>query len=102
MRCGCCAFVEFVALIPGMFEVDAVRLEVPCETAVIACSLVIPGGACIAVDVFSASSLFACFGGMIVHFAVCALVLLASVATSAILSATAAATARTTTSTTGV
>jgi len=105
-RCGCCAFVDFVALIPGMFEVNAFGLEVSCETAVIVCSLVIPGGVCIAIVIFSAFSLSPCFGGMIVHFTVCAIVLLASVSSfassSATLSAMATATATTTISATEV
>ena len=79
---------------------DAVGLEVSCETAVIACSLVVPGGVCVAVVVFSAFSLSACFGGMIVHFAVCAFVLLASVSSSAPSSVTSSDTA--TISATGV
>jgi len=58
---------------------------------VVASSFVVPGGVCIAVVcvVFRAFSLSACFGGMIVHFAVCAFVLLASVSSSASPSATA-------------
>jgi len=80
--------------------VDAVGLEVSCETAVMACSLVVPGGVCIAVVVFSAFSLSACFGGMIVHDAVYASVLLTSVSWSTPSSVSSSATA--TISATGV
>ena len=67
---------------------DEVGFEVSCETAVVACPLVITGGVCIA---FSVLSLSTCFGGMIIHFAVCAFVLLASVSWSTTSSATSSA-----------
>jgi hypothetical protein len=72
-------------LIPGTFEVNAVLLEVSWETAVVAYSFVI--SVCIAVVciVFSMLSLSACFSGMIVYFAVCAVVLLMSVSLSAMI-----------------
>ena len=71
-RCGCCAFVDFVALIPGKFEVDPVRIEVCGETAGVPSSFVVPGGVCIAGGcvVFSVLSLSAYFGGVIVHLRV--------------------------------
>jgi len=74
---------------------------------VVASTFVVPGGVCTAgvstagvCDVFSVVSLSACFGGMIVHFAVCAFVLLASVSSSTSASATSSTTA--TISATGV
>lgn len=73
-----------------MFEVVAVSLEVFWETTVVACLLVIPGGGCIdivCVD-FSALSLSVRCGGMIVHCAVGAFVLLERVGLYASLSAT--------------
>jgi len=70
--------------------VDAVGLEVSCATAAVASSFVVPGGVFIAgvCVVFSVLSLSACFSGMIVHFAGCALVRLASVSSSASSSST--------------
>lgn len=69
---------------------DAVRLELSGDTAVVASSFIIRQGVCIASvgDAFSVLSLSACFGGMIVHFAVCAFALLASVSLSTSESAT--------------
>ena len=74
----------------------------------VASSFVVPGGVCITVVcvVFSAFSPSTSFGGMVVHFAVCAYVLVASVSSSTSASATlpaiAAATATTMISATGV
>ena len=61
----------------------------------VASSFVVPGGVCIAgvYDVFSVLSLSVCFGGIIVHCAVCAFVLLVSVSSSTSASATTSATA---------
>jgi len=42
MQCRCCGFVDFVGLIPGICEVDAVGLKVSWETAVVACPIVVP------------------------------------------------------------
>jgi len=68
-----------------MFEVDGVGVEVSCGPAVVASSLIIAGGVCVAVVcvIFCAFFLSACFHGMIVHFVVCEFVLLASVSSSA-------------------
>jgi hypothetical protein len=57
---------------------------------VVASTFVVPGGVCIAgfCVAFSMLSLAACFGGMIVYFAVCAFVLLAFVSSSTFSSAT--------------
>jgi hypothetical protein len=77
-------------LIPGSFEVDTVGFEVPCETTVVACSLAISGGIYIAFNMLAFS---ACFGGMIVHFAVCAFELLASHSVSTSTSVTLSTTA---------
>jgi len=62
---------------------------------VVGSMFVVPGGDCTAsvCVVFSVLSLSACFGGMIVHFAVCAFVLLASVSSSTSVLATMSATA---------
>jgi len=75
------AFLNVVGFIPRMFEAAAVGLEVFCDSAVVACSLVVPGGVCIdivwvIVGVFSLSTLFR---SLIVHFAVHAYVLLVSI-----------------------
>jgi len=61
---------------------NVIRFEVSSETIVMACSLVITGVVCIGIVDFSALSLFACLCSIIVHFAVCVFVLLASVALS--------------------
>jgi len=80
--------------------VDAVGFEVSCVTSVVACPLVVPGGICIACRLLSFSG---SFGGMIVQFAVCALVLLEYVSLSrASMSATSSATATATISAKGV
>jgi len=71
-----------------MFEVDAVGLAVSWEIAAVVCPLVVPGGVFIA---FSVLSLSTCFGGVIVHFAVCAFVLLVSIPASTSWSATSSA-----------
>ena len=92
-HCRCCACVGLVALIPGMFEVDAVGLEVSCDTAVVACLLVVPGGIYFPVVcvVFCGFSLFACFRGMIVHCALWTTVLLPCVSSSGCSSVTSSA-----------
>jgi hypothetical protein len=59
--------------------VDAVCFEVPCETGVVACPLVAVGGMCMA---FSMLDFSTCFGGMVVHLAVCAFLHLASISSS--------------------
>jgi len=66
---------------------------------VVASVSVVPGGVCIAgvSVVFSVLFLSACFSCMIVHFAVCAFVLLVSVCSSPSTSATRSATATATT-----
>jgi hypothetical protein len=79
MRGRFSAFIDVDELIPDRFEVDAVGLEVSCETAGVASPLIVPGGICIT---FSVGSFSACFGGMIVHFEVCAFVLLASISST--------------------
>jgi len=43
MRCGCSAFVDFVALVPVLFEVDVVGHEGCRETTVVVCPLIVPG-----------------------------------------------------------
>jgi len=57
---------------------------------VVACSFIVLRGVCIAVVcvIFGPFSPSTCFGGMVVHFAVCAFVLGASVSLSASWSAT--------------
>ena len=81
-------------MILATFELDAVRLEVSCGTAVVACSLIVPGGVCITIVhvIFSVFSLSAWFGGIGVQVAVCAFVLLLSVSLSASSSPTLSAT----------
>jgi len=66
-----------VALIPGTFELDGVGLTELCEATLKACPRVVPGGEPI---MFSVGFLFAYYSGILVHFAVCALVLLMSIA----------------------
>ena len=78
---------------------DAVGLAVFSETGVVAYLLVVPGGVCIAVSMLSLST---CFGGMIVHFEVCAFVLRASVSSSTCSSATSSAPVEATISAMGV
>lgn len=77
-------------LIPQILEVDSVGLKVSQETAVVACLFMVLGIHCIAVVcvIFSALSPSPCFGSMVIHFALCALVLLVSVLSSAWLSTT--------------
>jgi hypothetical protein len=82
-----------------MFEVDAVGFEVSCERAVVAYPLIIHGGICITVRVPSAS---ACFGGIIVHFAVYECVFLARGSSSTWVYATLSDMAMATISDTGV
>jgi len=74
--------------------VDAVGLEVSQGTADVVYSFIILGGVCISgvCVVFSTFSPSACFGDMVVHFAVSAFVLLASVSSSTSSSATLSAT----------
>jgi len=88
-----------VALIPGPFEVDAVGLKVSRETAVEALSQILLGSVYIAsvCVVFSPFSPSTCFHGMVVHFAVFALVLLVYMSSSASMSATLSETASATT-----
>jgi len=75
---------------------------------VVVSSFVVPGGVCIGIVwvVFSVFSHSACFGGMVAHFAACAVVLLVSVSSSTFTSATsptmAMGTATTKISTSGV
>jgi len=91
-------------LIQDTFEVDAVGLDVSRETAEVVSLFVVLGAVFIAVDseVFSACSPSACFGGMVVHFGVCAAVLPVSVSSSSSSSATSSATATGIISATGV
>jgi hypothetical protein len=86
----CCADIDIVGVIPDWFEVDAVGLKKCWEITVVACSLVVLGGACIAVVcvVFSAFSPSTCCGVMVGHFAVCAFVYTASVSSAGSSSAT--------------
>jgi len=81
-RCCC---IDLVLLIQGTFEVDAVGIEVFCQTAPVSCQLVVPGGICIALSVLSVS---ACFRGQIFHVPVYAFELLASSFSSPSASAT--------------